>query len=101
MARRKLPHIVCYDIRCPKRLGRVHRYLKKRAIPLQYSVFLAQLDEKKRDKVLRDLRVIINLQQDDVRIYPLPEKPEWCTLGKALWGSGLTLTGVELPRGDV
>lgn len=68
MARRQLPHVVCYDIRCPKRLGRVHRYLKKRAIPLQYSVFLAQLDVKKREAMLRDLRVIIHVFRDN---YPV------------------------------
>jgi hypothetical protein len=34
--------IVCYDIRQPKRLIRVHRHLKKWGVPLQYSVFLVQ-----------------------------------------------------------
>ena len=32
--------IICYDICCPRRLGRIHRYLKRVAYPLQYSVFM-------------------------------------------------------------
>ena len=33
-------YIICYDITCPRRLGRIHRVLKRLANPLQYSVFL-------------------------------------------------------------
>lgn len=94
---RSLSYIVCYDIRCPRRLGRVHRYLKRRAIALQYSVFIARLDKPGRELLMRDLRVIIHPQQDDIRLYPLPETPEWTTLGKALWADGVHLTGVKLP----
>lgn len=97
MATRKLPHLVCYDIACPRRLGRVHRYLKKRAIPLQYSVFLAQLNEHGRAELLAGLRVLIHAQYDDIRVYPLPEKPEWLTIGKPMWAEGLHLHGAEMP----
>ena len=93
----KLLYLVCYDIRCPKRLGRVHRYLKKRAVALQYSVFLAKLSVKEREALLSGLRVIIHEQFDDVRVYPLPKSPDWCTLGKPLWDEGLQFYGVELP----
>lgn len=97
MARRRLPHVVAYDIADPKRLGRVHRYLKKFAIPLQYSVFLVELDAAGRDKLLAKLRTLIHPKQDDVRIYPLPDQPEWVALGKALWGDGMLLTGLRVP----
>jgi CRISPR-associated protein Cas2 len=97
MARRRLPHIIAYDIANPKRLGRVHRYLKKMALPLQYSVFLIELDAERRDKIIRHLGTLIHDKQDDVRIYPLPDQPEWVMLGKALWGDGLLLTGMKLP----
>jgi len=33
-------YIICYDITCPRRLGKIHRLLKQSALPLQYSVFL-------------------------------------------------------------
>ena len=32
--------LVAYDIASPRRLARVHRYLKRHAIPVQYSVFV-------------------------------------------------------------
>lgn len=97
MAHRRLPHIIAYDIANPRRLGRVHRYLKKIALPLQYSVFLMELDAERRDKVLKHLRTLIHEKQDDVRIYPLPDTPEWVKLGKQFWDDGLLLTGVKLP----
>ncbi len=97
MAHRRLPHIVAYDIANPKRLGRVHRYLKKQAVPLQYSVFLVELDQARREKLLRGLRELIDTRQDDVRIYPLPDQPEWIALGKPLWDEGMMVTGLKLP----
>lgn len=97
MARRRLPHVVAYDIADPKRLGRVHRYLKKNAIPLQYSVFLIELDAEGRQKLLAKLRGLIHPKQDDVRVYPLQEEPDWVALGKQLWGEGIVLTGLRVP----
>ena len=97
MAHRRLPHIIAYDIADPKRLGRVHRYLKKIALPLQYSVFLIALDAQRRDKVLRHLATLIHPKQDDVRLYPLPDNPDWVKLGKQFWDEGVLLTGMKLP----
>ena len=34
--------LVCYDISDKKRLGRVFRFLKKKGVPVQYSVFLVE-----------------------------------------------------------
>lgn len=104
MAGAKLPHIVAYDIADPRRLGRVHRYLKKVALPLQYSVFLVELDGGQRERLKRRLVELIDSRQDDVRIYPLPSRPEWVCYGKPLWDEGLLLTNMRLPlhlRGKV
>jgi CRISPR-associated protein Cas2 len=38
--------LVCYDVRNPKRLRTVHRRMKGFGEPLQYSVFLCDLDDK-------------------------------------------------------
>ncbi len=35
--------IISYDIADPKRLSRIHRMLKRLAMPLQYSVFYARM----------------------------------------------------------
>lgn len=34
-----IDYLVCYDVRDPRRLQRVHRHLLAVGIPLQYSVF--------------------------------------------------------------
>lgn len=94
----KLPHIIAYDIANPKRLGRIHRFLKKQAIPLQYSVFLAYLNVADREILLAQLATIIEPRHDDIRIYPLPKKPAWSSYGKALWTEGIHLTGMSLPK---
>lgn len=97
MSERKLPHIIAYDVANPKRLGKVHRFLKKQALPLQYSVFLVELNERGRKKLMKGLEALIHPKQDDVRIYPLPSEPEWCCLGKALWDEGVMVEGLRLP----
>ncbi len=63
--------LVCYDIANPKRLVRVHRYLKKQGMPLQYSVFLVQETGESMDQLLDDLSDIINAKKDDIRAYPI------------------------------
>ena len=38
------PLLLCYDIRDPKRLQKVHREVKKVGMPLQYSVFYIEMN---------------------------------------------------------
>jgi len=97
MAHRRLPHLISYDIAQPKRLSRVHRYLKKFALPLQYSVFLVEADAAKIEKILQHLKGLIHAREDDVRVYPLPNEPEWSWLGKPLWGEGVQVTDLKVP----
>ena len=68
--------LVAYDITCPKRLGRVHRYLKTVAIPVQYSVFAAEENDQGIRRIRDALAQEINPKTDDVRIYPLPKNLE-------------------------
>lgn len=83
--------LVCYDIAEPKRLGRVHRYLVRLAIPIQYSVFTVQLSPKKQRRLLRDLSSLINPKEDDVRLYPLSERLERVMMGKQFFPDGVIL----------
>jgi len=62
-------YIISYDIREPRRLLRVMRRVRKSAVPLQYSVYFAELTLAQRDCLLRDLAVLIDDRVDDVRIY--------------------------------
>jgi len=43
------PHVylISYDIADPRRLQRVHAFLRRHALPVQYSVFLARLSERR------------------------------------------------------
>jgi CRISPR-associated protein Cas2 len=86
-------HIIAYDIGDPKRLIRIHRYLKKLAMPIQYSVFLIECNAKELQEVRDDLQAMINPKQDDIRIYTLPLKPVIMTLGQQALSQGIYLLG--------
>ncbi|MEB4593588.1 hypothetical protein VSS37_21610 [Candidatus Thiothrix sp. Deng01] len=49
------------------------------------------------NKVSHHLEKLIHPKQDDVRVYPLPENPDWVKLGKQFRDDGLLLVGVKLP----
>ncbi len=87
--------LVCYDIANPKRLVRVHRYLKKQGMPLQYSVFLVQETGESMDQLLDDLSDIINAKKDDIRAYSINSSPEYVTLGRQQLPEGLLWLGED------
>lgn len=95
----KHPHLVAYDISDPKRLSRVHCYLKRLGIPLQYSVFLLYVTAIQRKQIAFRLNRLIDPRADDVRIYPLPKNPDWQWWGRPMWVEGVTLCGIPLPEG--
>ena len=84
-------HLICYDIANPRRLGRVHRYLSAIAIPVQYSVFLANIRATEISALITDLEDIIDAREDDVRIYPLPSVPGIERIGATYFPEGIQL----------
>jgi CRISPR-associated protein Cas2 len=78
-------YLVAYDIRNPRRLGRIYRLCKRAGLHLQYSVFLLRASPLKMNQFIRELESLIEPRRDDVRIYPVPERAEWTFLGRALW----------------
>lgn len=98
--------LIAYDIADPRRLGRVHRLLKKVAIPIQYSVFLAWLNERQLGWLVEQLRSRIDAREDDVRLYHLPVTTELTTLGKQWLPQGVQLLRdgqplqAEMPQED-
>ena len=92
------PYLVTYDISDKCRLQRVHRLLKNQAIALQYSVFIALLNKEECQELTQALTSLIDAKADDVRLYPLTQKPQWYAWGDALWPEGITITGLELPK---
>ena len=77
-------YMVAYDIANPKRLGKIHRLLKKRGLAVQKSVFLVNGDEKSMNRLLDQLAGIMNLKQDDIRAYPITHPKEVWTTGGPL-----------------
>jgi len=66
------PYLIAYDIADPRRLARLHRYLKGEALALQYSVFFGRFTLAGIDRIEDEIAARIDPREDDVRIYPLP-----------------------------
>jgi len=64
-------YLVCYDIRNPKRLRRVHRLMKAYGEPWQYSVFYCTLKAIDRVRLETALRETMNMKEDQVLIVDL------------------------------
>ena len=64
-------YLVCYDVRDPKRLRRVHRLMKAYGEGWQYSVFYCTLKAIDRVRMEAGLRETMNLKEDQVLIVDL------------------------------
>ena len=104
-------YIICYDITEPRRLGRIHRTLKKAALPVQYSVFLFRGTPEQLALCLARLEAIMDPDTDDIRAYPLPQRGLRLAMGQAalpsgvLWGQDTAgamalMTGVHPPAAE-
>tara|TARA_B100000745_G_C20039136_1_gene354052 strand:+ start:336 stop:629 length:294 start_codon:yes stop_codon:yes gene_type:complete len=69
MADKPSYRLICYDIRSPKRLVKVHKVACGYAMPLQLSVFFGELTQGDVDALCAELSEIIDPKKDDVRIY--------------------------------
>ncbi|MDD4273326.1 MAG: CRISPR-associated endonuclease Cas2 [Desulfobacter postgatei] len=85
-------YMLCYDIGCPRRLGRVHRLLKKQGISAQRSVFFVQGTQKQMNGLLDTIGREIKPREDDIRAYPV-ESP------KKVWTTGGVLEAFPLIMG--
>ncbi len=69
-------YLVCYDVRDPKRLRKVHKVMKAYGEAWQYSVFWCTLKAIDRVRMEGDLREVANLRQDQVLILDMGTN-EW------------------------
>lgn len=83
--------LIAYDIADPRRLARVHRFLTSQAVPVQYSVFATRSTPMKIGMLKADLAGLIDLREDDVRIYPIPEPADLAVLGRKALPEGLSV----------
>jgi CRISPR-associated protein Cas2 len=86
-------NLLAYDIADPKRLTRVHRTVRGYGMPLQYSVFLVPGTAATIDALLTKLEAIIEPALDDIRVYPLPARPDAVHYGRQWLAEGVQLLG--------
>lgn len=84
-------YMIAYDIANPRRLGRVHRILKKQALPVQYSVFTVVMKRPRLLRLLERIEQQIEEVEDDVRCYRLPANTDMATLGKQFFPDDVML----------
>ena len=90
--------LVAYDIREPRRLRQVHRYLRQHGVAAQYSAFTVEADDPAIADHLRALKALIDIKVDDLRAYHLPARcPVW-RLGRQEWPDELCLSPGEAVR---
>ncbi len=75
-------YLIAYDIAHPRRLGKVHRILKKQGLPVQYSVFTVVMKRPRLLRLLESIERQIETAEDDVRCYSLPVKTDMAVLGR-------------------
>ncbi len=63
--------IIAYDIKDDKRRNRVARTMKDYGTRVQYSVFECNLEDKIFDKMKDRLSSVIDMEEDNIRIYKL------------------------------
>lgn len=82
-------YLIAYDVRDPKRLRRVQRYLRTCAYALQESVFAWQGNQRQLAELKQQLTRLIRQSEDDVRGYPVPD-------GQAIlwWGNSPMPLGI-------
>ena len=90
MSRRVL-YLICYDIREPRRLTRVAKYLSRVGHRVQYSVFAAELSSAALDSILADLQDLIEVREDDVRAYSVPAITDVTLLGRQIFPEDIML----------
>ncbi len=73
--------ILAHDIREPKRLNKVWRYLRKEGVRLQYSIYLISGTRKKIQEIIDHLDKLIDERADDIRVYPIGENTRFWGLG--------------------
>lgn len=89
--------LICYDIANPRRLVRLHRFLKGVAQPVQYSVFHYEGSPARLGRLMQDIEQRIDTKEDDVRAYPVPNPVTLFTLGRGAMPSGVLLESGRSP----
>ena len=84
--------LITYDITDPKRLKRMHKFLKEYGLNTQKSVFECDIDDNALKSIRKFCRVELDLADDQVRIYKICSR---CINKVSLSGLGLKITQLD------
>ncbi|MDQ7014833.1 MAG: CRISPR-associated endonuclease Cas2 [Gammaproteobacteria bacterium] len=84
-------YLIAYDIKQARRLKRVHRFFKKRALWVQQSVFFAQCSEAELHDWLNEALTLMELKEDDLRAWPIYHPSKVWLQGESPFREGLTV----------
>ena len=84
--------LIAYDVADPRRLQRVHHFLLKQAIPVQFSLFAGVFSDQRLRATFLASAAFLNSSHDDLRAYPLPKLCD-----STLFGPGAAPGGISLP----
>ena len=92
-------YLLAYDICEPRRLRRVHYYLRKRGLAAQESVFFLHASEAELKEILDEVAELMELREDDLRAYPIQHPAEvWLTGQAVMAGPLLQPSASSQPR---
>ncbi|HHT7876886.1 TPA: CRISPR-associated endonuclease Cas2 [Pasteurella multocida] len=83
-----------YDISDEKRLVRIHKVMLKYATPIQYSVFLFEGIPSRLEACVKEVFALMHKKEDDVRIYPIPNRGKQWIMGKRALPEGIIWTAL-------
>lgn len=89
-------YLVTYDIADKRRLSRLFRFMKKQAVPVQYSVFLVESNAVKLNEMMVRIAKLIHPTADDVRAYRLPDNGWQFTMGASILPDDIIPGGLTL-----
>jgi CRISPR-associated protein Cas2 len=82
-------YLVCYDIRHPKRLRRVHKICKGFGEPWQFSIFFCVLKPIDRVRLQAELEEVLNLKEDQVLLIDLGQNEDTARTAAVALGQSL------------
>lgn len=86
--------LIAYDIGDPRRLKRIHRQMKRKGVPLQYSAFSVRANSFQLGELLNELQETIDTSADDIRAYHVPDRCLIWQLGQQGLPDGIAVDSV-------
>lgn len=80
---RRQPVLICYDVANPRRLRRVFQEVKDVALPVQKSVFVAQLSATEIERLMVRLAECLDIGEDRLQVFALRDFSAPQSLGQA------------------